>query len=96
MIYEKIKKEFIIEVEELISKMRAEIQSLSGLEQVTVKIFHLDNFKQFTKRLNIKINRIVDENKLVFKNQKEGDEFSAFMKPTFEKFYKEYTDISKE
>lgn len=95
MNYEKIKVEFVKEVEELLSRKREEIQRLSGLEQVTVKLFHLDNFQQFVKQLNIKINRIVDENNLVFKSQEEGDKFSTFMKPTFEKFYKEYTEISK-
>lgn len=96
MIYEKIKEEFIIEVEELISNMRADIQRLSGIEQVTVKMFHLDNAQQFSKRLNIKINRIVEDNDLVFKNQKEGAEFSAFMKPIFDKFFKNYLEISNE
>jgi len=95
MNYEKIKVEFVKEVEELLSRKREEIQRLSGLEQVTVKLFHLDNFQQFVKQLNIKINRIIDENNLVFESQEDGDKFSTFMKPTFEKFYKEYTEISK-
>lgn len=96
MIYEKIKEKFIIEVGELLSFMSADIERLTGLEQVTVKKFHLDNIQQFSKRLNIKINRIVDENNLVFKSQKEGDEFSTYMKPTFDKFFKDYLEIIKE
>lgn len=95
MVYEKIKIEFINEVEELLSNKRQEIERLSGLEQATLKITHLDNFNKFVEQLNFKINKIVDKNKLVFKSQKEANKFSAFMKPTFDKFYIEYAEISK-
>lgn len=92
--FEIIKKEFIKEVDAIISHKREEIALYFGQEQAHVKIFHLDNMQQFAKILNIKINRIVDENKLVFKSQKEGDEFSAFMKSTFENFYKKYQELA--
>lgn len=89
-----IKNEFIKEVEAIISHKKQEIEMYFDLEQVHMKLFHLDNLQQFAKILNIKINRIVDENNLVFKTQKEGDEFTAFMKATFEKFYKEYQELA--
>ncbi|WP_289058695.1 hypothetical protein [uncultured Flavobacterium sp.] len=92
--FEKIQKEFITEVQAILSHKKIEMELYSGKEQATVKLFHLDNIHQFAKILNIKINRIVDENKLVFKTQKEGDEFSEFMKSTFEKFHKGYADLA--
>ncbi|MHC0441629.1 hypothetical protein [Flavobacterium sp. 3-210] len=95
MNYDKIKEQFIKETEALLKIKREEINLLTGQENITAKMFHLDNNKQFSQLLNIKINRIVNENKIAFKSQAEGDEFSAFMKPTFDKLFKDYTDIAK-
>jgi hypothetical protein len=92
--FEIIKKEFIAEVEAILTHKKKEIEMYSGEEEANVKLFHLDNIHQFVKILNIKINRIVDENKLVFKSQNEGDQFSAFMRSTFEKYHKAYADLA--
>lgn len=95
MIKEIIKAEFIKEIEELLSNKRQEIDKLSGIEKETAKLSHLDNFDKFVEQLNFKINKIAHKNKLFFKSQKEVNKFSAFMKPTFDKFYIEYAEISK-
>jgi len=95
MNYEKIRDQFIVEVEAILKNKREGIELLRGLENATAKMNHLDNHKQFSKLLNIKINRIVDENKIVFQSQAEGDKFTSFMKPTFDKFFMDYTEMAK-
>lgn len=95
MDYDKIKEQFITEVEAIIKNKREGLELLTGLENATAKINHLDNHKQFSNLLNIKINRIVDENNIVFQSQAEGDKFTALMKPTFDKLFIDYTEIGK-
>jgi len=91
MIYERIKEEFIKEIEELIQIKRKAFEGLTGVELATAKYHYLEDFDDYVNELNIRINKKLDDHKIDFESQEQADDFQVAFKPTFDMLYEAYT-----
>lgn len=88
MNFDKIKEEFVTEIETYLEKKKSAIDKLQGIEKLKAKYQHLDELNIYSEMLTSKINAIVEKNNIVFKNDTEFNEFNAFIKPTIDYLYK--------
>lgn len=89
---EQILSDFIKEAESILKIKRDPINKLSGMPRYQAISNHLDNFNGFVNELNKTINEILEKHKVDFKSLEESEEFSNFIRPTFDLFYKKYVE----
>ncbi len=89
---EQILSDFIKEAESILKSKREPILKLSGMERFNAIDKHLDDFNSFVNELNKTINKVLEKHKVVFKSLEESEEFSKFIRPTFDLLYKKYPE----
>lgn len=92
---EKIKNEFVKDIELIIDQKNQELTKLDGLNKLKAKEKHLDELNVFADLMNKKINEIIDKQAEQFQNDDEFNKFYQFIKPTFDILYLKYVELAK-
>lgn len=96
MSIEKVRVEFVQEIETGLAQKAYAIDQLYGVEKIKAKYKHLDELNIFAEMLNSRINTLLDKHNIEFQNDEEFNKFNAFIKPTFEHLYRMFTAVGYE
>lgn len=91
---ERIKQEFINEVEKLIDSRRQVIECAAGTARLEAMHNHLEAFDEFVALINHKLNDILEIHDVTFESEKHQEDFTAYITPAFTELFKKYYQLS--
>ena len=90
MNYDHIRDQFITEAENLINDRKQSLFKGAGVSKLKAMADHLETFEKFSEELNVMINDVLKRNDVEFSSEEEKDDFTSYIKPTFETLFKKY------
>lgn len=89
-IYDKIKKELVIECERLLQEDKHKTEKAEGFDKVDAMSQHFQGSDAFYRLLIDKLNAVLISNDVLLEDENEKAEFQEFIKPILQSYMTKY------